>query len=77
MNTQESTIKEVMISKYGEYKFLVDGSITYKRLGNTRRLRFYKLYDILQGYGVTATAKEVLAVIFKYRSNPSRVTVNK
>lgn len=76
MNTQENIIKEVMISKYGEYKFLVDGSISYKTRGNTRRLRFYKLYDILQGYGVTATAKEVLAVVFKHRSNPSRVRLN-
>lgn len=76
MNNQETAIKNIMNDKYTGYKFLVDGSISYKTRGNTRRLRFYKLYDILQGYGVTATAKEVLAVVFKHRSNPSRVRLN-
>ena len=60
----ENKIKEVIESKYGEYKCLADGAISYKRLGNTRRLKFTKLYEELVGYGVTASPEEVIDSIF-------------
>ena len=76
LNTQETMIKNIMIKKYGEYKCHIDGYISYKRLGNTRRLKFSKLYKELQGYGVKASSQAAKQVIFKYRSNISRVNVN-
>ena len=72
----ENRIKEVIESKYGEYKCLADGAISYKVNGNTRRLKFSKLYKELQGYGVTATPEEAVEVVFKYRANTSRVNIN-
>ena len=72
----ENKIKEVIESKYGKYKCLADGAISYKVNGNTRRLRFEKLYEELQGYGVTANPEDTIEVVFKYRSNPSRVNIN-
>ena len=72
----ENKIKEVIESKYGEYKCLADGAISYKVNGNTRRLRFTKLYEELQGYGVTATPEDTIDVVYKYRANTSRVNVN-
>ena len=72
----ENRIKEVIESKYGEYKCLSDGAISYKVNGNTRRLRFTKLYEELQGYGVTATPEDTIEVVFKHRANTSRVNIN-
>jgi hypothetical protein len=72
----EDRIKEVIESKYGEYKCLADGAISYKVNGNTRRLKFTKLYEELQGYGVTATPEDTIEVVFKYRANTSRVNVD-
>tara|TARA_R110000803_G_scaffold71490_4_gene134773 strand:+ start:2665 stop:2892 length:228 start_codon:yes stop_codon:yes gene_type:complete len=74
MNTDR--IKDIIESKYGEYRCLADGAISYRVNGNTRRLRFSKLYEELQGYGVTASPEEVIDAIFKYRSNRSRVNIN-
>ena len=72
----ENRIKEIMKSKYNEYKCLTDGAISYRVNGNTRRLKFTKLYEELVGYGVTASPEEVIEVVYKYRSNLSRVNVN-
>tara|TARA_R110000772_G_scaffold80986_1_gene172377 strand:- start:344 stop:571 length:228 start_codon:yes stop_codon:yes gene_type:complete len=74
MNTDR--IKDIIESKYGEYKCLADGAISYRVNGNTRRLRFSKLYEELVSNGVTASPEEVLDVVYKYRSNRSRVNVN-
>ena len=76
MNTQENIIKEVMSTNYGKYNCHIDSCISYKRLGNTRRLRFSKLYAKLQEQGVTATFQEAKYIVFKYRANASRVSVN-
>ncbi len=76
MNTQENRIKEIMKLKYNKYKCLADGAISYKVNGNTRRLRFEKLYEELQGYGVTASPEDTIEVVFKHRANTSRVNVN-
>ena len=75
MNT-ENRIKDIIESKYNEYKCLADGAISYRVNGNTRRLRFTKLYEELVDNGVTATPEEVLDVVYKYRANTSRVNVN-
>ena len=72
----ENTIREVIESKYGEYKCLADGAISYRVNGNTRRLRFSKLYEELVSNGVTATPEEAIEVVFKHRANTSRVNVN-
>ena len=74
MNTNR--IKDIIESKYGEYKCLADGAISYKVNGNTRRMRFSKLYEELVSNGVTASPEEAIEVVFKYRSNLSRVNVN-
>ena len=72
----ENKIKNIVLSNYGEYKCLTDASISYRTRGNTRRLKFSKLYNQLIQYGVVATPEEVIGVIFKHRSNRSRVNVN-
>ena len=72
----ENTIKDIIESKYGEYKCLQDGAISYRVNGNTRRLRFSKLYEELVSNGVTASPEEAIEVVFKYRSNLTRVSVN-
>jgi hypothetical protein len=72
----ENTIKNIIESKYGEYKCLQDGAISYRVNGNTRRLRFSKLYEELVSNGVTATPEEAIEVVFKHRANTSRVNVN-
>ena len=74
MNTDR--IKDIIESKYGEYKCLADGAISYRVNGNTRRLRFSKLYEELVSNGVTATPEEAIEVVFKHRANTSRVNVN-
>mgnify|MGYP003651282623 FL=1 len=76
MNTQENKIREIVKLKYNEYKCLADGAISYRVNGNTRRMRFSKLYEELVSNGVTASPEEVLDVVYKYRSNRSRVNVN-
>ena len=76
MNTQENRIKEIMKLKYNKYKCLSDGAISYKVNGNTRRLRFTKLYEELVGCGVTASPEDAIEVVYKYRANTSRVNVN-
>ena len=74
MNTDR--IKDIIESKYGEYKCLADGAISYRVNGNTRRLRFSKLYKELVSNGVTATPEEAIEAVFKHRANTSRVNVN-
>ena len=77
MNKQEKIIKKIMLSKYGKYFCHIDNCISYKTRGNTRRLKFSKLYTKLQEYGVTATFQEAKYIVFKYRANTSRDNVHK
>ena len=72
----ENRIKNIVSANYPDYKCLTDASISYKTRGNTRRLKFSKLYSQLMEYGITATPEEVIEVVFKHRSNRSRVNVN-
>lgn len=72
----ENKIKKIMELKYGKYNCHIDNCISYKRRGNTRRLKFYKLYDILKECGVTASPEDTIEVVFKHRANTSRVNVN-
>ena len=77
MNKQEKLIKKIMSTNYKGYNCHIDNCISYKRRGNTRRLKFYKLYDILKECGVTATFPEAKHIVFKYRANESRVKLNR
>lgn len=72
----EKVIEKIMKLKYGKYTCHVDNCISYRRLGNTRRLKFSKLYTKLQEFGVTATFQEAKHIVFKYRANSSRVNVH-